>query len=152
MMYFLTIVLGLTTLLLCYAGYIFLVVDKRQDKQILENPELYDELDDKEYHFVLPAEIDEYEETRASKPTDKCAAATPPTGRRALAGLAPGAGGSGRQASSMPPCMAESCCAARALVQTLAVPARGPAGSLPPSAPANPAPNPDAGGRCPWLC
>ena len=72
MLYFLTIVLGLTTLLLCYAGYIFLIVDKRQDKQILENPELYDELDDKEYHFIMPAEIDEYEETRASKPTDKC--------------------------------------------------------------------------------
>ena len=35
----------------------------------------YDELDDKDYHFNLPTEeIDEYEDARASKPTDKCAA------------------------------------------------------------------------------
>ena len=40
---------------------------------MLENPELYDELDDKDYHFDLPTEIDEYEDVRASKPTDKCA-------------------------------------------------------------------------------
>ena len=32
-MWFLTLVLLLTTSLLCYAGYIFLVVDKRQEKQ-----------------------------------------------------------------------------------------------------------------------
>jgi hypothetical protein len=38
---------------------------------MLENPELYDELDDKDYHFDLPTEIDEYEDVRASKPTDK---------------------------------------------------------------------------------
>lgn len=86
----LTLVLGLTTLLLCYAGYIFFVVDKRQDKQYLENPELYDELDDKDYNFILPGEIDEYEETRSSCPTDKCAATTPPIGLRALAGLPQG--------------------------------------------------------------
>ena len=67
------IILLLTTLLLCYAGYMFLVVDKKESQQMLENPELYDELDDKDYHFDLPAEIDEYEDVRASKPTDKCA-------------------------------------------------------------------------------
>lgn len=61
----------MTTLLLCYAGYMFLVVDKKESQQMLENPELYDELDDKDYHFDLPAEIDEYEDVRASKPTDK---------------------------------------------------------------------------------
>jgi hypothetical protein len=61
----------LTTLLLCYAGYMFLVVDKKEHQQMLENPELYDELDDKDYHFDLPTEIDEYEDVRASKPTDK---------------------------------------------------------------------------------
>lgn len=65
------IILLLTTLLLCYAGYMFLVVDKKESQQMLENPELYDELDDKDYHFDLPAEIDEYEDVRASKPTDK---------------------------------------------------------------------------------
>ena len=64
------IILLLTTLLLCYAGYMFLVVDKKESQQMLENPELYDELDDKDYHFDLPAEIDEYEDVRASKPTD----------------------------------------------------------------------------------
>jgi len=65
------IILLLTTLLLCYAGYMFLVVDKKEHQQMLENPELYDELDDKDYHFDLPTEIDEYEDVRASKPTDK---------------------------------------------------------------------------------
>jgi hypothetical protein len=65
------IILLLTTLLLCYAGYMFLVVDKKESQAMLENPELYDELDDKDYHFDLPAEIDEYEDVRASKPTDK---------------------------------------------------------------------------------
>jgi hypothetical protein len=49
----------------------FLVVDKKEHQQMLENPELYAELDDKDYHFDLPAEIDEYEDVRASKPTDK---------------------------------------------------------------------------------
>ena len=61
-MLFLTLILGLTTLLLCYAGYVFLIVDKRQEKQILENPEVYESLDDKDYNFDLPIEIDEYEE------------------------------------------------------------------------------------------
>ncbi len=74
-MLFLTLILGLTTLLLCYAGYVFLIVDKRQEKQILENPEVYESLDDKDYNFDLPIEIDEYEDVRASQPTDKCAAA-----------------------------------------------------------------------------
>ena len=75
------IILLLTTLLLCYAGYMFLVVDKKESQQMLENPELYDELDDKDYHFDLPAEIDEYEEVRASKPTDKCAERPPRGGQ-----------------------------------------------------------------------
>ena len=77
-MLFLTIVLLLTTLLLCYAGYVFLIVDKRETEKQLENPELFDELDDKDYHFDLPAEVDEYEEVRASKPTDKCAGPSEP--------------------------------------------------------------------------
>jgi len=68
---FLTVVLLLTTALLCYAGYVFLIVDKRQEKQILENPEVYEQLDDKDYNFELPVEVDEYEEVRQSKPTDK---------------------------------------------------------------------------------
>jgi len=70
-MIFLGIVLVCTTLLLCYAGYVFLIVDRRQEKQVLQNPELFDALDDKDYDFELPVEIDEYEEVRASKPTDK---------------------------------------------------------------------------------
>tara|TARA_B100000787_G_C15993352_1_gene206835 strand:+ start:134 stop:481 length:348 start_codon:yes stop_codon:yes gene_type:complete len=74
------IILLLTTLLLCYAGYMFLVVDKKEHQQMLENPELYDELDDKDYHFDLPTEIDEYEDVRASKPTDKCAQRLQPPG------------------------------------------------------------------------
>jgi len=49
----------------------FLVVDKKEAQAFLDNPELYDELDDKDYHFDLPTEIDEYEDVRASKPTDK---------------------------------------------------------------------------------
>jgi len=65
------VILLLTTLLLCYAGYMFLVVDKKEAQAFLENPELYDQLDDKDYHFDLPTEIDEYEDVRASKPTDK---------------------------------------------------------------------------------
>jgi len=40
-------------------------------KQVLENPELFEELDDKEYRFDLPKEVDEYEDVRLSKPTDK---------------------------------------------------------------------------------
>jgi len=70
-MFFLTVVLVCTTVLLCYAGYIFLIVDKRQAKQVLESPELFDALDDKDYNFELPIEIDEYEDTKQSKPTDK---------------------------------------------------------------------------------
>ena len=72
-MLFLGLVLAAATALLCYAGYVFLIVDKRETEKQLENPELFDELDDKDYHFDLPAEIDEYEDVRASKPTDKCA-------------------------------------------------------------------------------
>jgi len=70
-MIFLSIVLMVTTVLLCYAGYIFLIVDKRQAKQVLQNPELFSALDDKEYNFELPGEIEEYEELRAKAPSDK---------------------------------------------------------------------------------
>lgn len=70
-MFFLMFVLMVTTLLLCYAGYIFLIVDKRQAKQVLSNPELFSALDDKDYNFELPSEIDEYDTLRDSKPTDK---------------------------------------------------------------------------------
>jgi hypothetical protein len=72
-MWFLFFVLVATTSLLCYAGYIFLIVDKRQAKQVLENPDIYEALDDKEYDFELPIEIEEYEELRESKPTAKYA-------------------------------------------------------------------------------
>lgn len=70
-MIFLSIVLLVTTVLLCYAGYIFLIVDKRQAKQVLQNPELFSALDDKEYSFELPGEVEEYEELREKAPSDK---------------------------------------------------------------------------------
>ena len=72
-MLFLTVVLVCTTVLLCYAGYIFLIVDKRQAKQVLSNPELFDALDDKDYNFELPEQVDTYEDLRAEgEPADKC--------------------------------------------------------------------------------
>jgi hypothetical protein len=71
-MLFLGAILTLTTLLLCYAGYVFLIVDRRQEAQINENPELFTQLDEKAYDFDLPdKEIEEYEALRKSKPTDK---------------------------------------------------------------------------------
>jgi len=70
-MLFLSVVLMFTTGLLCYAGYIFLIVDRRQDTKMTENVELFDALDDKNYDFELPAEIDEYEDLRDSQPGDK---------------------------------------------------------------------------------
>tara|TARA_B100000519_G_scaffold167414_1_gene151712 strand:+ start:11 stop:223 length:213 start_codon:yes stop_codon:yes gene_type:complete len=70
-MLFLSITLLLTTLLLCYAGYIFLIVDKQQDAKVLEDPDLYEQLDDKNYNFELPMEIDEYDDLREEEPTDK---------------------------------------------------------------------------------
>ena len=73
-MLFLSIILGLVTILLCYAGYIFLIVDRRQEEKVLDDPELYEALDDKNYDFELPEEIDTYEELRLSEPTDKCVA------------------------------------------------------------------------------
>ena len=76
-MLFLLCVLAFTTLLCCYAGYIFLVVDRRQQKQLLENTDLYNELDDKEYKFELPVEVEEYDELRLSKPGDKCVLSWP---------------------------------------------------------------------------
>lgn len=79
-MLFLLCVLAFTTLLCCYAGYIFLVVDRRQQKQLEENPDLYNELDDKEYKFELPIEVEEYDDLRLSKPTDKCVLSCPRMG------------------------------------------------------------------------
>ncbi len=70
-MLFLSITLLLTTLLLSYAGYIFLIVDKQQDAKVLEDPDLYEQLDDKNYNFELPMEIDEYDDLREEEPTDK---------------------------------------------------------------------------------
>ena len=65
-------VLAAATALLAYAGYIILIVDKRQAKAVLDNPDIYEALDDKEYDFELPIEIEEYDELRESKPADKC--------------------------------------------------------------------------------
>jgi len=93
-MWFLLSVLVAATALLAYAGYIILIVDKRQAKQVLENPEVYEALDDKEYDFELPIEIEEYEELRESKPADKCVPAT-----AAAAAHGPRAGGLRPQAS-----------------------------------------------------
>jgi hypothetical protein len=73
-MWFLSVTLLLTTLLLCYAGYIFLIVDRRQEAAVLED-DLYGELDEKNYNFDLPEQIDIYEDLRVTEPTDKCAAA-----------------------------------------------------------------------------
>lgn len=69
-MLFLTSVLLFTTLLLCYAGYIFLIVDKRSERKIMENSELFDAIDDKTYDFEIPIEVDDYEDLRATEPTD----------------------------------------------------------------------------------
>jgi len=68
---FLFLVLSLTTLLLCYAGYIFLVVDRRQESKVLEDPDLFEALDDKNYAFDLPPEVDTYEDLRVTEPADK---------------------------------------------------------------------------------
>lgn len=70
-MLFLSVVLTLVTLLLCYAGYIFLVVDRRTETAVLEDPDLYDALDDKNYTFELPEQIDTYEDLRLEEPADK---------------------------------------------------------------------------------
>jgi len=70
-MLFLSVTLLLVTLLLCYAGYIFLVVDRRSEAAVLEDPDLYDALDDKNYIFDLPEQADTYEELRLTEPADK---------------------------------------------------------------------------------
>lgn len=70
-MLFLSIMLMFTTGLLCYAGYLFLIVDRRQESKMLENVELFDKLDDKNYDFELPEEIETYEELQESQPGDK---------------------------------------------------------------------------------
>ena len=71
-MWFLATTLTLTTLLLCYAGYVFLVVDRRQEAAVLEDPDLYEALDDKNYIFELPEQVDTYEDLRTDEPADKC--------------------------------------------------------------------------------
>lgn len=70
-MIFLSFVLVITTILLCYAGYIFLIVDRRQEDAMLADGDLFDAIDNKNYDFELPEEIDEYEELRESQPGDK---------------------------------------------------------------------------------
>ncbi|KAL1495741.1 hypothetical protein AB1Y20_016604 [Prymnesium parvum] len=70
-MIFLSLVLVITTALLCYAGYIFLIVDRRQESSMLSDADLFHAIDDKNYDFELPEEIDEYEELRESQPGDK---------------------------------------------------------------------------------
>ena len=77
-MIFLTIILLMVTLLLCYAGYVFLVVDRRSEAAVLDDPDLFDALDDKNYNFELPAEVETYEDLRLTEPTDKCAPARRP--------------------------------------------------------------------------
>jgi len=67
----LTIILLLVTGLLCYAGYVFLIVDKRADQVMLEDPDLYDAIDDKNYDFELPEQVDTYEDLRLEEPADK---------------------------------------------------------------------------------
>jgi len=67
----LSVVLALTTALLCYAGYIFLIVDRRQESSMLADKDLFDAIDNKNYDFELPEEIEEYEELRESQPGDK---------------------------------------------------------------------------------
>jgi len=70
-MLFLSATLLLTTLLLCYAGYVFLIVDRRTEAQVVDEPELFETLDDKNYDFELPEQIDTYEDMRLEEPTDK---------------------------------------------------------------------------------
>ena len=71
-MIFLSTVLLLVTLLLCYAGYVFLVVDRRTEEAVLSDPDLYDALDDKNYTFDLPEQVDSYEDLREEgEQTDK---------------------------------------------------------------------------------
>lgn len=71
-MWFLATTLVLVTLLLCYAGYVFLIVDRREEAAVLEDPELYEALDDKNYNFELPEQVDTYEDLRAEgEPADK---------------------------------------------------------------------------------
>ena len=71
-MWFLATTLILVTLLLCYAGYVFLIVDRRQEAAVLENPDLYEALDDKNYNFELPEAVYKYEDLQGDgEPTDK---------------------------------------------------------------------------------
>ena len=70
-MWFLSIVLLATTLLVAYAGYLFLVVDKREEQAVLSDPDLYEALDEKAYFFDLPEEVDTYEGLREEEQPDK---------------------------------------------------------------------------------
>jgi len=68
----LLVILALVTLLLCYAGYVFLVVDKRTD-EALEDEDLFNALDNKNYDFELAEEADDYEALKEedADPADK---------------------------------------------------------------------------------
>lgn len=70
-MFFLISILMLTTLLVCYAGYIFLIVDKRAEDKVLQDEETFAALDDKNYSFDIPEEADTYEQLRLTEPPDK---------------------------------------------------------------------------------
>jgi len=70
-MWFLATTLTLVTLLLCYAGYVFLIVDRREEAAVLDDPDLYEALDDKNYNFELPEQVDTYEDLREEEPADK---------------------------------------------------------------------------------
>ena len=76
MQLFLFLVLSLTTLLLCYAGYQILVVDRREEREMVEDSDLFQAIDDKNYDFELPVEVDEYDEKKreldmGEEPADK---------------------------------------------------------------------------------
>ena len=86
-MLFLGLVLAAATALLCYAGYVFLIVDKREAAKEMEEPELFEELDMKEYFFELPEAVDTFEGLRATTRRTsgrcrwRCSAARRPTSR-----------------------------------------------------------------------
>jgi len=48
-----------------------LIVDRRTEAQVVDEPELFETLDDKNYDFELPEQIDTYEDMRLEEPTDK---------------------------------------------------------------------------------
>jgi len=64
-MLFLSVTLFLVTALLLWAGYIFLVVDRRQVTSVLKD------VDDMNYAFELPEAIDTYDDLCEEEPADK---------------------------------------------------------------------------------